>query len=108
MEDIIRGTLPHIDDETLGRLVESLSAMGLREADDMMYIREDDIKDLLSIVDCRKLLHKFSNRGKASFIAKGSLLRNPVGLLSGHVAGIPLVPTKEDKGMNQMYSLLKK
>lgn len=64
MEDFIRGTLPHLDSKTLETIIGDLSSMGVREIDDLMYIKEDDIRHLLSIVDCRKILQRFNNRGK--------------------------------------------
>lgn len=64
MEDIIRGTLPHLDSKTVESVVKDLSLMGVREIDDIMYIKEDDIRHLLSIVDCRKLLRRLNNSGK--------------------------------------------
>ncbi|XP_067283842.1 uncharacterized protein [Pseudorasbora parva] len=62
MEDFIRGILAHLDSKTLETIVEDLSSMGVREIDDLMYIKEEDIRHLMSIVDCRKILQKFSNR----------------------------------------------
>uniref|UniRef100_A0A3B3RGX0 Uncharacterized protein n=1 Tax=Paramormyrops kingsleyae TaxID=1676925 RepID=A0A3B3RGX0_9TELE len=46
--------LPHLDSETLRTLLEDLSKMGVREVNDLMYIKEDDIRHLLPVVDCRK------------------------------------------------------
>lgn len=60
MEDIIRGTLPHLDSKTI---VKDLPSLGVREINKFMYIKEDDIRHL-SIVDCRKLLQRFNNIGK--------------------------------------------
>lgn len=64
MEDIIRGTLPHLDSKTVETIVKDLPSLGVREINKFMYIKEDDIRHLLSIVDCRKLLQRFNNIGK--------------------------------------------
>lgn len=64
MEVTINGILPHLDSETLGTLLEELSSLGVREPADLIYIKEDDIKHLLSKVDCRKLLQRLCNEGK--------------------------------------------
>lgn len=64
MEVIINGILPHLGSETLGTLLEELSSMGVKEPADLSYIQEDDIKHLLSKVDCRRLLQRFCNEGK--------------------------------------------
>lgn len=54
MEDILRDTHPHLYAEMLRTLREDLSTMGVKEADDSVCIKEDDIRHLLSMADCRK------------------------------------------------------
>lgn len=45
-------------------ILQHLSNMGVKTADDMEFINEDDLRHLLPTVDCRKLLHAFMRRGK--------------------------------------------
>lgn len=64
MESIIKGTLAHLSEETLTCLLEHLSNIGIRTSDDFRFLTEDDLKQMISLIDSRKLLHAFNNRGK--------------------------------------------
>ncbi|KAL6457325.1 hypothetical protein MHYP_G00342880 [Metynnis hypsauchen] len=54
--------------------LKHLSDMGVRTADDMQFIKEDDLRHLLPPVDCRKLLCAFMKRGESILGAKKWML----------------------------------
>uniref|UniRef100_A0A672J7H0 Uncharacterized protein n=1 Tax=Salarias fasciatus TaxID=181472 RepID=A0A672J7H0_SALFA len=64
MDAAIKSILPYLENETLEMILQHLSEMGVRTADDMEFINEDELTHLLSPVDCRKLLRSFKRRGK--------------------------------------------
>lgn len=63
MEAVIRGVLPMLDDDQLNHLISELTRIGVKTDDDLQYLTLDDLKDLLSPIDCRKLIHFFKIRG---------------------------------------------
>lgn len=64
MESIIKGTLAHLSEETLTCLLEHLSNIGIRTSDDFRFLTEDDLKQIISLIDSRKLLHAFTTEVK--------------------------------------------
>uniref|UniRef100_A0A9J8DLI9 Uncharacterized protein n=1 Tax=Cyprinus carpio carpio TaxID=630221 RepID=A0A9J8DLI9_CYPCA len=64
MEASIKSVLSYLENESLEKILQHLSSIGVRTADDMEFIKEDDLKHLLTPVDCRKLLHAFKRRGQ--------------------------------------------
>lgn len=63
MEASIKSVLSYLENESLEIILQHLSSIGVRTADDTEFIKEDDLKHLLTPVDCRKLLHAFKRRG---------------------------------------------
>lgn len=63
MEAVIRGVLPMLDDDQLNHLISELTRIGVKTDDDLQYLTSDDLKDFLSPIDCRKLIHFFKIRG---------------------------------------------
>lgn len=62
--DAVTSVLPRIDGERLQKLVQHLMVVvGIEEVEDLPYVQEDDVKDILTPCQCRKLLDAFQKRG---------------------------------------------
>ncbi|XP_076841673.1 uncharacterized protein LOC143485891 [Brachyhypopomus gauderio] len=64
--NIIQTALPQLEREKLETVVDELvSNMGVEEPNDLQFIKEEDLKHLLTPIQCRKIIHYFrmdSNR----------------------------------------------
>lgn len=70
VETVIWSVLPQLDREKLEVVVYELVAnIGVEGPDDLQFIKEEDIKHLLTPVQCRKLLHSFKCGKKCSILA---------------------------------------
>uniref|UniRef100_A0A8C2FGN5 Uncharacterized protein n=1 Tax=Cyprinus carpio TaxID=7962 RepID=A0A8C2FGN5_CYPCA len=64
--DTIIAALPKLDEDRLKALVERLLlVVGVEEVSDLSYVKEDDIKDILTPLQCRKLVDAFQRRESA-------------------------------------------
>lgn len=62
--DAVTAVLPRLDEERLQKLVERLVVhVGMEEAEDLQYVKEEDVNDLLTPFQCRKFLDVFQRRG---------------------------------------------
>lgn len=66
IEERIRIALPSLEVEQRRTLLEELSRIGVEEPDDLQFVCEEDIRHLLTPIQCRKLLHTFKSNGKMS------------------------------------------
>lgn len=57
IEKAIRTVLPQLDEAKLETLVNELVKVGVEGPDDLQFIQEDDIKHLLTPIQCRKIIH---------------------------------------------------
>lgn len=64
--DLIRegilSILPSIPGESLGRMVEKLIEQGVETEEDLQYVREQDIKEFVKPIQCRKLLFAWKHK----------------------------------------------
>lgn len=63
MEAIIRSVLPTLDNDQLNNLTSELTRIGVKTDNDLQYVTPDDLKDIISPIDCRKLIHFLKSRG---------------------------------------------
>lgn len=62
--DAITAALPKLDEDRLKSLLERLLlVVGVEEVADLIYVKEDDIKDILTPLQTRKLIDFFQSRG---------------------------------------------
>ncbi|KAA0721353.1 hypothetical protein E1301_Tti020631 [Triplophysa tibetana] len=62
--DAITAALPKLDEDRLKSLLERLLlVVGVEEVADLIYVKEDDIKDILTPLQTRKLIDFFQKRG---------------------------------------------
>lgn len=62
--DAVTAVLPRLDEERLQKIVERLVVgVGIEEIGDLLYVKEEDVNDLLTPCQCRKLLDAFQRRG---------------------------------------------
>ncbi len=62
--DAITSALPKLDEDRIKALVERLLlVVGVEEVSDLSYVKEDDIKDILTPLQCCKLIDAFQRRG---------------------------------------------
>ncbi|XP_034549429.1 uncharacterized protein LOC117824412 [Notolabrus celidotus] len=59
IKKIICKTLPNLSEETQGLIVSKLQSSGLESKEDLRYVQQEDIADLLPVIQCRKLLDAF-------------------------------------------------
>lgn len=57
IEKAIQAVLPQLDEAKLETLVNELVKVGVEGPDDLQFIQEDDIKHLLTPIQCRKIIH---------------------------------------------------
>ncbi|KAJ8351967.1 hypothetical protein SKAU_G00234430 [Synaphobranchus kaupii] len=66
LEEQIRGdvlqALPSLPTETLTLLLEKLISCGVESKEDLQYVREEDISELLRPIQCRKILSAWKAR----------------------------------------------
>nr|XP_061795565.1 uncharacterized protein LOC133587116 [Nerophis lumbriciformis] len=56
---IIRMALPNLSEQTLCQIIAKLQDSGLESIQDLQYVQQEDLADLLPVIQCRKLLHVF-------------------------------------------------
>ncbi|KAK2905511.1 hypothetical protein Q8A67_007310 [Cirrhinus molitorella] len=62
--DAITSALPKLDEDRIKALVERrLLVVGVEDVSDLSYVKEDDIKDILTPLQCRRLIDAFQRRG---------------------------------------------
>ena len=59
LEDTIKGVLHHLENETFNMILHHLTTIGVKTAEDMEFVNENDLSHLLPPVDCRKLIRSF-------------------------------------------------
>ena len=59
IKEIICKTLPNLPEETHWQILYKLQSSGLESKDDLKYVQQEDIVDLLPVIQCRKLLDAF-------------------------------------------------
>ncbi|XP_073723452.1 uncharacterized protein [Misgurnus anguillicaudatus] len=57
--DVILRALPSLSSDILEQIVSNLQQCGLQCKDDLKYVQQDDLKDLLPVIQVRKLLEMF-------------------------------------------------
>ncbi|KAF5890601.1 Interferon-induced 44, partial [Clarias magur] len=70
MSDVIRcikeevtSVLPSLPEDTLNLLVEKVFNQGVESKEDLQYVKEEDIAELIRPIQCRKLLKAWSAHG---------------------------------------------
>ncbi|TRY88513.1 hypothetical protein DNTS_023150, partial [Danionella cerebrum] len=58
-EGIILKTLPSLTEDIQIRVITALESSGVESKDDLKYVQQDDIRDLLPVIQQRKLLEAF-------------------------------------------------
>lgn len=56
---IILRALPNLSEETISQLISRLQSSGLESKEDLKYVQQEDMADLLPIIQRRKLLDAF-------------------------------------------------
>lgn len=51
--------LPNLSEETISQLISRLQSSGLEAKEDLKYVQQEDMADLLPIIQLRKLLDAF-------------------------------------------------
>lgn len=59
LRDIILKALPSNDENTTQDLIDRLVDYGLESKDDLQFVKQEDISDILSAIKLRKLLNAF-------------------------------------------------
>ncbi|XP_052393908.1 uncharacterized protein LOC127942257 [Carassius gibelio] len=59
IKEIICKTLPNLSEETQWQIISKLQSSGLESKEDLKYVQQEDIADLLPVIQCRKLLDAF-------------------------------------------------
>lgn len=59
IKEIILKALPGLCEETQEKLVSTFVISGVESAEDLKYVQQEDIKDLLPVIQQRKLLGTF-------------------------------------------------
>ncbi|KAG5836596.1 hypothetical protein ANANG_G00257280 [Anguilla anguilla] len=57
IKDAVISVLPSVPEETLTLLVETILHQGVESKDDLQYIREQEIAEVIRPIQCRKLLN---------------------------------------------------
>jgi len=63
VREIIQATLPSLDEEKIKLLVEKLLLQGVESRQDLKYVREEDMVDIIRPIQCRKLLDCWKLQG---------------------------------------------
>ncbi|XP_069395202.1 uncharacterized protein [Paralichthys olivaceus] len=56
---IILKTLPNLSEDTKKQIITALEISGVESTEDLKYVQQDDLKDLLPVIQQRKLLEAF-------------------------------------------------
>ncbi len=65
IRSLILRVLPDLSEETQLQLISRLQCTGLESKEDLKYVQQEDIADLLPVIQLRKLLDAFKS-GNAS------------------------------------------
>lgn len=66
--DSITSVIPTLDEDRLGALVERLLlGVGVESVDDLQYVTLEDMQDILTPLQCRRLLEAFKKKGLFHF-----------------------------------------
>lgn len=63
IREAILSTLPKIPVKSLSCMVEKLIQQGVETEDDLQYVTEDDIKEFMKPIQCRRLLDAWKCQG---------------------------------------------
>ncbi len=61
VERIILQALPSLSSDILQQIVSSLQSSGLQCKEDLKYVQQEDLKDILPVIQIRKLLQMFKS-----------------------------------------------
>lgn len=64
-DDVIRKALPTLQESEFQNLIDHLAAIGVRTVGDTQFVTEEDVKEVLPLIACRRLVHYFKNRGES-------------------------------------------
>lgn len=59
IKEIICKILPNLFEETLWQIILKLRSSGLESKEDLKYVQQEDLADLLPVIQRRKLLDAF-------------------------------------------------
>lgn len=59
IEEVMGKALPHMTEETQWKIITKLQSSGLESKEDLIYVQQEDVQDLLPVIQCRKLLYAF-------------------------------------------------
>lgn len=59
IKEIISKTFPNLSEELQWQIISKLQSSGLESKEDLKYVQQEDIADLLPVVQLRKLLNAF-------------------------------------------------
>lgn len=65
--DTITTALPNLDEDRMKSTTKSSRSTNGVEVSDLIYVKEDDINDILTPLQCRKLIDGFQRRGLFNF-----------------------------------------
>lgn len=71
MSDIKRAlldVLPTLSETLLSAVADHLSDCGVEEESDLQFVEENDLKELLKPIQCRKLLRSWKVKGLYNFV----------------------------------------
>ena len=55
--------LPSLSEDTQDRLISTLESSGVESVEDLKYVQQEDVRDLLPVIQQRKLLEAFKLQG---------------------------------------------
>ena len=61
IKEIICKTLPDLSEEVQWQIISKLQSSGLESKEDLKYVQQEDIADLLPVIQLRKLLNAFKS-----------------------------------------------
>lgn len=59
IKEIICNSLPNLSEEIQLQIISKLQSSGLESKEDLKYVQQEDIADLLPVIQLRKLMHAF-------------------------------------------------
>ena len=75
--DAVTAVLPGLDEDRMKALVERLIiVVGIERVADLRYVKEDDIKDILTPLQTRKLTEAFQRKGLLKYKIVKCVLKN--------------------------------
>lgn len=61
LNGIIEAALPNLAEETKLKVIDRLLSCGLSTIEELKYVQQEDIKDILPVIQQRKLMEVFKN-----------------------------------------------